>query len=73
MKSLAHRDCVKIERNADCAKLVLYDSTLIKTFNNSWTDEQIIEALDFVNINFEKAYRMGKIDKENEIKKVLNL
>lgn len=54
---------------------VLYDEewNFLFRFNDEWTDEQILTALDFANKAHAHGYNRGKADTQNTIKLAIGL
>ena len=74
---LAHRVDVRIDRDNPnfpaSAVLLDADGELLNRFDEDWTDDQILAALDFANRTYNTAFNAGLRSKAAEIRIALNV
>lgn len=72
-EKLLHREDAQVIRRDGFAILFDCDGNSVHCFADSWTDEQIMTALDFANKAFDMGIERGKMEKVNEIRSALGL
>ncbi len=81
MERLAYKEDCEIIRNRevadipfnDRAVLMDCDGEVVFDVDNSWTDEQVWEALRLMDVAFGKGVDVGKSSKACEIRRALDL
>ena len=49
------------------------DGEMLFAFPEGWTDEQVLRALDFANLAYERGEKAGQTNKSYEIRRALGI